>query len=425
MIDEAVDYATERGVVVCVAAGNGDKSGHPIDTKDLSPSGSKNAIVVSAIDNTGKIASFSNYGDSVDVAAPGVSVTSSYLNGDYATMSGTSMATPHIAAVAAMFKLAYPGYSTAQIEKLITDYCEDLGQAGRDGYYGYGKVNMYNAIPDCTIKFNSNGGTTVSDKRLKSSFDFVLPTPTKSFTVTLNANGGSVSTTRYTRNCTFDGWYKNSSFSGVRYAAGNEYMAKTNETLYAKWNNPTLGSVNSPSRTHYDFDGWYTASSGGTKYTSTSTISGNITLYAHWNPRMVQIINFTGYQESNAQSYLQSRGIGVSIVRNYNGSYASGIVYSQSVGAGTSIMEGSTVTLYVSMGDKPINVGDYVIFKGGTTLYRSVAGGPVGCEYKAGSSEGYITGVYNYNGTKYYQFQYAGASTPYGWGRSDYFSPVY
>lgn len=424
-IDSAVEYAVEKkGVVVCVAAGNGDERNNPVDTKNISPANCKDAIVVGAIDKNGKIASFSNYGSSVDVVAPGVDVYSAYKNGNYAKLSGTSMASPHIAATAAMFKLANDNLSPKEIEELIKDYCKDLGATGRDDKYGHGVVNMYNAIPDCTVRFDSNGGSSVADKNVKNTDEITLPIPKKSYTVKLNANGGSISQSVYTRNCELEGWYKSSSLTGVRYAPDELYMAKSTEVLYAKWINPNLGAVNTPTRANYKFLGWYTSATGGSEYTSASKINSNITLYAHWEQIKKQIPDYNNWDVNSAIHSLTSLGMKYTTSYAYNNNYASGKVYGQSAAANSVIPVGSTVTLYVSSGPREIAVGDYIYYHGGTTLYKTIAGGLKNGVYKADPSGGYCTGIYTYNGTVYYQFQYYGASDPFGWAPAYYFSLV-
>jgi uncharacterized repeat protein (TIGR02543 family) len=285
-LENAINDAISKGIIVVVAAGNGEKVTHtPVNTANVSPANMENVIVVGALDETGTKGSFSNYGESVDVIAPGVAVPSTYLNGKYALMSGTSQAAPHIAAVVAMFKLAHPDYAPAQIETLVKQYCVDKGPEGRDDFYGDGCPDMYNAIPDCTVSFNSNGGSAVNSATTKNSSSVVLPTPSKSYKVTLNANGGELSTSYANSNCSFDGWYTTSSYTGTRYSGGESYMILKDQTLYAKWtNNSTNLTAYMPTKTGYNFMGWYTAISGGSEYGNSTVITKDITLYAHWEP---------------------------------------------------------------------------------------------------------------------------------------------
>lgn len=128
--DDLICQAVASGITVVVAAGNGDKYGNPVDTAETDPAHIEECIVVAAYDSRRRIAGFSNYGASVDVAAPGVDVVS-YGNGDefLVSLSGTSMAAPHISALAAMLRLYLPDASPAQIEKYIKDYCLPMGNA--------------------------------------------------------------------------------------------------------------------------------------------------------------------------------------------------------------------------------------------------------------------------------------------------------
>ena len=131
--DYYLQKAFDQGVTVVVAAGNGDDYGNPEDTKICCPAHNDNCIVVAACDTDGNTASFSNYGDAVDVTAPGVDIISYYPGSTLQALSGTSMAAPHISALAAMLKLYLPDRTPAQIEKYITDYCVDMGDSLRYG----------------------------------------------------------------------------------------------------------------------------------------------------------------------------------------------------------------------------------------------------------------------------------------------------
>jgi hypothetical protein len=84
----------------------------------------------------------------VDVAAPGVSIYSTYLGGGYTSMGGTSMATPHVAGLAALIWSEYPSYTNNQVESRIERTALDLGVPGWDQYYGHGRINAQAAL--CT-----------------------------------------------------------------------------------------------------------------------------------------------------------------------------------------------------------------------------------------------------------------------------------
>ncbi|MBO4395256.1 MAG: S8 family serine peptidase [Eubacterium sp.] len=136
--DSAVQYALNKGVTVVAAAGNNYSN-----TSTFCPAHMSNIIVVGAIDENEDRAYFSNYGNSLDVAAPGVDIVSCVPGGSYQSYQGTSMASPHVAGAAAMIILNHPGSTPSEVEYRIKSCARDLGTAGWDMYYGYG-------IPDLT-----------------------------------------------------------------------------------------------------------------------------------------------------------------------------------------------------------------------------------------------------------------------------------
>ncbi|TQV93055.1 hypothetical protein V2A60_003632 [Cordyceps javanica] len=101
--NDAVAALVRKGFFVAVAAGNGDDNNIPIDARNVSPASEPSACTVGASDSSDRIASFSNYGSVLDIHGPGVNVVSTRTGGGTTTMSGTSMATPHIAGLAAYF----------------------------------------------------------------------------------------------------------------------------------------------------------------------------------------------------------------------------------------------------------------------------------------------------------------------------------
>lgn len=112
---QAVINARGQGVVVCCAAGNSNRNAN----LEI-PGGYAESYTVGAVDSSLKSASFSNFGAKVDLAGPGVSIYSTYKNGTYKTLNGTSMATPHVTAVVAEYVGDHPGSTPDQTEAVLT-----------------------------------------------------------------------------------------------------------------------------------------------------------------------------------------------------------------------------------------------------------------------------------------------------------------
>ncbi len=149
-LKDAMDYAESLGVVIVAAAGNSSS-----DVKTFFPASYPACIVATATDPNDANASFSNWGDRVDVAAPGVDILS--LRGAGTTMgtpvgtnltraSGTSMAAPHVSGVAALILSQHPEYSPEQVRQALRVSADDVNAAGFDVYTGYGRVNASNAL---------------------------------------------------------------------------------------------------------------------------------------------------------------------------------------------------------------------------------------------------------------------------------------
>ena len=146
-----------------------------------------------------------------------------------------------------------------------------------------------------TITYNANGGANAPGAQTQTYGTAITVTsqkPEKTYTVTFNANGGTVNTSYYSLDCTFAGWNTSSSGTGTTVNAGSSYTPNKNVTLYAKYTNPTLGNYPIPSKTGYTFNGWYTASSGGSRVDATTVISANTTLYAQWSLETYSVIYF-------------------------------------------------------------------------------------------------------------------------------------
>ncbi len=137
VLQRAVNRAWKRGAVVVSAAGNED-------TKVKSyPAAYKRVMAVAATTPSDHRASYSNFGDWVDVSAPGSHVLST-VPGGYRYESGTSMASPEVAALAGL--LANRGLSNSGIRSRIQNTAKDLGRKGKDPYFGAGRIDAGQAV---------------------------------------------------------------------------------------------------------------------------------------------------------------------------------------------------------------------------------------------------------------------------------------
>lgn len=164
ILEDAINYARAKGVVICAASGNdeGEYQNYP---------GCYDGVIsVGASTSSDEVAFFSTYGSYLDVVAPGYSILSlrgagtdmyapnepnvHIINDDYYIASGTSMASPHASAVAAYMRAISPGLTPDKVQKIMQETADDIvdpfgyGQnyPGWDKFSGYGRVNLYSAI---------------------------------------------------------------------------------------------------------------------------------------------------------------------------------------------------------------------------------------------------------------------------------------
>ena len=132
-------YNGGNGVLLVAAAGNdGDGTlNYPAAYADV--------VSVAATDNKDHRASFSNANSDVEIAGPGVDVESTYAGGIYMSLSGTSMATPHVAGVSAVIADLNPTANAATLRSKLDAAVDDIGAAGRDQSFGFGRVNLCKA----------------------------------------------------------------------------------------------------------------------------------------------------------------------------------------------------------------------------------------------------------------------------------------
>lgn len=154
----AMNNFFNNGMLLVAAAGNGGNT-------SFSYPASYNAVVsVAAVNSSGALASFSQRNSQVEIAGPGVSVSSTWNNGGYNSISGTSMASPHVAGVAALVWSNHPQCTAAQIRSALNATAEDRGSAGRDTSYGWGIVKAkaahdYLTNNGCDGSGGGDGGT--------------------------------------------------------------------------------------------------------------------------------------------------------------------------------------------------------------------------------------------------------------------------
>lgn len=191
----AMDSAYQGGMLLVAAAGNSGNS-------SLSyPAAYESVISVAAVDSAGNRASFSQYNNDVEIAAPGVNVQSTMPGNKYGSMSGTSMATPHVSGVTALVWSQHLQCSAEQIRKALDATAEDRGTAGRDTYYGYGIIKA-KAASDYLSKGCDGGsdpgnpGNGQTKPNLSASagnwlrYNFTVPAGTNSLTVRISGGTG-------------------------------------------------------------------------------------------------------------------------------------------------------------------------------------------------------------------------------------------
>ncbi|RXI95573.1 peptidase S8 [Anaerobacillus alkaliphilus] len=142
ILEQFCNLAYQEGILVVAAAGNsgtrpgrGDNVGYPAKYSSV--------IAVAATDQSDKRGTFSSTGPAVEISAPGVGILSTTPNNNYASYNGTSMASPHVAAVAALVWEAKPNLTNVELRQLLNQTAKNLGSATQ---YGHGLVQASAAI---------------------------------------------------------------------------------------------------------------------------------------------------------------------------------------------------------------------------------------------------------------------------------------
>ena len=190
-LENAIINAKNAGVLVVAAAGNSSQN------TDISPnypsaSAQDNVLAVAASNSSDTIAYFSNWGPtSVDLAAPGESILSTYLGGQYAYASGTSMATPHVAGMAAMLLAVNPTLTYGQMKSILISTVDPLSAMTGKMVSG-GRANLYKAV------LKAQEGQTTPTPVPPTATPTATATPTRTPTSTPIATSTPTPTHTYT-----------------------------------------------------------------------------------------------------------------------------------------------------------------------------------------------------------------------------------
>lgn len=159
-LNSVFQYAWEEGCVIIASAGN--ESNSVVNY----PAGFGSVISVSATDKEDLLASFSSYGDTVEISAPGQSIVSLTSSGGYGYWSGTSFSAPVVSGVTALVMSAKRSLTNQEVKDILLNTSVDLGAAGKDGVYGHGRVNALAAV----LAALENGSPTPDPIRIEPHF---------------------------------------------------------------------------------------------------------------------------------------------------------------------------------------------------------------------------------------------------------------
>jgi thermitase len=137
-VQAACQYAHDHDALVVACAGN--------NNRDPGWPSSPNLILVAGTNQTNNRASFSDFGNFVACCAPATSIYTTTRGGGYGWWQGTSFAAPLTCGVLALMAATNPALNCEQLRQCLLASADDLGAAGYDPYYGYGKINAYRAV---------------------------------------------------------------------------------------------------------------------------------------------------------------------------------------------------------------------------------------------------------------------------------------
>ncbi|MEA4853344.1 MAG: GBS Bsp-like repeat-containing protein [Christensenella sp.] len=145
LLEQRINTAANKGILTVCAGGNGDSNGVAHDWA-VYPSDFEACVSVVPLDSSNVRPSWADYNNNKDISAPGISIYSTYKGGSYGGMSGSSMASPVVAGVAALLYAKDLTLTVNEIKNILYSTATDLGTSGKDSYYGWGKINADSAL---------------------------------------------------------------------------------------------------------------------------------------------------------------------------------------------------------------------------------------------------------------------------------------
>lgn len=239
-VTNAAKYFQSKGGVVTGAAGNNG----PLLTWADNPY----ELTVSATDSNDVKASFSNSGTPIDIAAPGVSIYSTIRGGGYGAVSGTSFSAPVVAGVAALMEAANSNLNGVQLRSILIQTADDIGTAGWDSFYGWGRINAANAVaaaknfvvtPDTTSPSAPSNLTAIASDSTNVSLSWTASSDNVGVTsYQIYRDGVQIGTSTQTRyadsglnaNTNYSYYVKALDAAGNASAASNTALVKTPNT---------------------------------------------------------------------------------------------------------------------------------------------------------------------------------------------------
>ncbi|MFO7969334.1 MAG: S8 family peptidase [Bacillota bacterium] len=299
-IQDAVDYAYENQVIIVASAGN------DANDKDYFPASFETTIAVGSIQEDYSLSIFSNFGDYIDVVAPGSGIWTTTLNNSYGSVNGTSFSAPQVAGALALL-LSYKDVSYYEAYRAIKETAFDLGDEGRDDIYGYGLIDTFSLLNEnyITISFDTNESFDIEPVAIKNNQKY-------EDIITLDID-----------HYTFEGWYLDENYT-TPYT--EDYIFTTDTTLFAKFeaiyytvsfydglnlidtvevaSGERISDYPTPEKEGKELNGWYYSFKLINEFRN-DIITSNIKLYAKFTLTEVKVTFLDAFGDIFYETYIE------------------------------------------------------------------------------------------------------------------------